>query len=90
MVRCIGCAADGAVDVLGGAVKVLVPRDPELPPPPMRASADDMAIITGNANDRATAIALKKPRVRWVNFMVNPLWSPAGGYANKMGTVAQM
>jgi hypothetical protein len=57
MVRCIGWAAEGAVAVLGGAENVLVPREPELPPPPTRASAADMASINGNANERATAIA---------------------------------
>src|SRR3981081_514710 len=58
MVRLNGDAVPGAVEVLGGAEKVLPPGAPELPPPPMRASAADMAIIKGNANDRATAIAL--------------------------------
>jgi hypothetical protein len=35
----MGCAAPGAVVVLGGAEKVRDPREPELPPPPTRASA---------------------------------------------------
>src|SRR5262245_48861610 len=39
MVRLKGCAVLGAVDVDGGAEKVREPRDPELDPPPMRASA---------------------------------------------------
>ena len=39
-VRLNGCAAPGAVDVLGGAEKVRAPREPELTPPPTRASAD--------------------------------------------------
>ena len=39
MVRLNGCAVPGAVEVLGGAEKVRVPREPELMPPPMRASA---------------------------------------------------
>jgi hypothetical protein len=69
MVRLNGVAVPGEVAVLGGAENVLVPRDPELPPPPIRASAADMAIITGNANERATASAFKKPRVRSVNFI---------------------
>ena len=43
MVRLNGCAASGAVDVLGGAEKVRAPREPELPPPPIRASADEIA-----------------------------------------------
>jgi hypothetical protein len=45
----------GAVDVLGGAEKVRVPRDPELTPPPIRASADETASINGKASDKATA-----------------------------------
>jgi hypothetical protein len=52
-----GCAAPGAVDVLGGAEKVRAPLDPELRPPPTRASADETASINGNASDRTTAIA---------------------------------
>ena len=62
-VRCIGWAVIGAVDVLGGAENVLVPREPELIPPPTRASAADMTNINGNANDRTTAIAWTIPRV---------------------------
>jgi hypothetical protein len=54
-VRLNGCAALGAVDVLGGAENVRVPRDPELNPPPTRASTDDTANIKGSANDRTTA-----------------------------------
>jgi hypothetical protein len=72
MVRLNGVAVPGEVAVLGGAENVLVPRDPELPPPPMRASAADMAILKGNANERATAIALTRPRVRCVNFIIIP------------------
>ena len=56
-VRLNGCAAPGAVDVLGGAEKVRAPRDPELTPPPTRASAGETADIKGNASDRTTAIA---------------------------------
>jgi hypothetical protein len=54
-VRLNGCAEPGAVDVLGGAEKVRVPREPMLEPPPIRASADEAASINGNANDRTTA-----------------------------------
>jgi hypothetical protein len=56
-VRLNGCAVPGAVEVLGGAEKVRAPRDPELRPPPTRASADETASIKGNANDKTTAIA---------------------------------
>jgi hypothetical protein len=56
-VRLNGCAVRGAVDVLGGAEKVRVPRDPELKPPPTRASAGGTAEIKGKASDKTTAIA---------------------------------
>jgi hypothetical protein len=52
-----GCAVPGAVDVLGGAVKVRDPREPELSPPPTRASADETASIKGNASAKTRAIA---------------------------------
>jgi hypothetical protein len=80
MVRLNGCAAVGAVDVLGGAENVRPPREPELPPPPTRASAAEMASIKGNANDKTTAIAWTMPRVRCVNFMSVSL-SPRQGEA---------
>src|SRR5271169_5333549 len=51
MVLLNGCAVFGAVDVLGGAEKVRAPREPELTPPPILASADDAAAIRGNASD---------------------------------------
>src|SRR5471032_2272808 len=57
IVRLNGCAADGAVDVLGGAENVRAPREPELIPQPTRASADETASINGNANDKMTARA---------------------------------
>jgi hypothetical protein len=57
------------VVVLGGAEKVRVPREPELPPPPMRASADEIAITSGSASDITTAIALTIPRVCCEKFM---------------------
>jgi hypothetical protein len=79
MVRLNG-AAVGAVDVLGGAENVRPPREPELPPPPTRASAAEMASIKGNANDKTTAIAWTMPRVRCVNFMSVSL-SPRQGEA---------
>jgi hypothetical protein len=63
-VRLNGWAVPGAVDVLGGAENVRVPREPELKPPPTRASAGEAAEINGNASDRTTAIAWKMPRAR--------------------------
>jgi len=60
----------GAVEVLGGAENVRAPREPELPPPPIRASADEIASINGNANDKTTAIAWTMPRVRCVKLHV--------------------
>ncbi len=52
MVRLNGCAVPGAVEVLGGAENVRAPREPELMPPPIRASADETASINGSASDR--------------------------------------
>ena len=69
MVRLNGWAVPGAVEVLGGAENVRAPREPELMPPPIRASADEIASINGSASDKATAIAWTMPRARWVNFM---------------------
>ena len=68
-VRLNGCAEPGAVVVLGGAEKVRDPREPELPPPPMRASADEIAMTSGTASDRTMAIARTIPRVRCVKLM---------------------
>jgi hypothetical protein len=56
-VRLKGCVVPGAVDVLGGAENDRPPREPELKPPPTRASAVDIASTAGTANDRITAIA---------------------------------
>jgi hypothetical protein len=64
-----GCAVPGAVVVLGGTEKVRDPREPELPPPPIRASADDIAIARGTASETTTAIARTIPRVRCEKFM---------------------
>src|SRR3569833_4553560 len=55
-VRFIGCAVPGAVGVLGGAEKVRDPRDPELPPPPTRASAASIVSASGTATAIARAI----------------------------------
>ena len=88
MVRLNGCAVPGAVEVLGGAENVFPPRDPELPPPPIRASAAETASITGNANDKTTAIALTIPRVRCVKFMSHSLIPRQGEAATNMGSAA--
>jgi len=87
-VRLNGCATFGAVDVLGGAENVRDPREPELAPPPIRASAEEAAAIRGNASDKAIAIARTAPRVRCVNFMSIFLKSPVGGDRPNMGSVA--
>jgi hypothetical protein len=57
IVRLNGCAVLGAVDVLGGAENVRAPREPELKPPPTRASAGEMTSMVGNASDKTMAIA---------------------------------
>src|SRR5258707_2209939 len=79
-VRLNGWAVPGAVDVLGGAENVRAPREPELKPPPTRASADETATTNGNARDKTTATALTTPRARCVNFMSISL-SPRQGEA---------
>jgi hypothetical protein len=53
MERWIGCAAEGAVCVAGGAEKVLEPRLPMLLPEPGLA----MARVGASARETATAIA---------------------------------
>src|SRR5258705_5542242 len=68
-VRLNGWAVPGAVEVLGGAENVRPPREPELLPPPTRASADEIATTTGSATAKTTAIALTRPSARCVNFM---------------------
>src|SRR6202030_2543151 len=68
-VRLNGCAAFGAVDVLGGIEKVRDPREPELKPPPTRASAGERAESVGSASVRATAMAWTNLRPLSVNFM---------------------
>jgi hypothetical protein len=89
-VRLNGCAVPGVVEVLGGAENVRAPREPELKPPPTRASADEMASTNGIASDKTTAMAWTMPRVRWVNFMSISSSSPAGeGNAINMGNNAQ-
>jgi len=56
-VRLKGWAVPGAVDVEGGGEKVREPREPELKPPPTRASAEEMTRTVGSANARTTAMA---------------------------------
>jgi len=68
-VRLNGCAALGAVEVLGGAENVRAPREPELIPPPIRASAAAI-IITGKASVSTTAKGFRSPRKRCMNLMV--------------------
>src|ERR1700722_16197216 len=68
-VRLNGCAAFGAVEVEGGAENVRPPREPELLPPPIRASADEAATTSGNASDRTTAKACTNPKTRGLKFM---------------------
>ena len=84
-VRLNGCAVPGAVEVLGGAENVRAPREPELTPPPILASADETTSMTGNASDNTTAIAWIIPRARCVNFMFFPQ-SPIGGNMPNMGS----
>src|SRR5580704_17593303 len=69
MVRLNGCAVFGAVDVLGGIEKVRDPREPELKPPPTRASAGERAESVGSASDRTTAMAWTNLRPLKVKFM---------------------
>src|ERR1700727_3047293 len=76
MVRLNGCAADGAVDVLGGAENVRAPREPELTPPPTRASAEVAATTNGQASDKTTAKACTKPKTRGLKFMTMFLKNP--------------
>jgi hypothetical protein len=64
--------------VLGGAENVRAPREPELMPPPTRASAGEIADTNGSVSASVTAIAWTMPRARCVNFMSIPSKSPAG------------
>jgi hypothetical protein len=69
MVRLNGDAVPGAVEVLGGAEKVRAPRDPELIPPPIRASTDAAVSNKGKASDKTTAMAWMTLRPRCVKLM---------------------
>src|SRR6266481_2244112 len=77
-VRLNGCAVLGAVEVLGGAENVRAPREPELMPPPTRASAAELASTDGIANARTTAIAWTMPRVRCEKYMFFPQFPGMG------------
>jgi hypothetical protein len=68
MVRLNGCAVLGAVEVEGGAENVRAPREPELTPPPIRASAE-VATTSGKASDKTTAKACMTPKTRGLKFM---------------------
>src|SRR5262245_35496589 len=84
-VRCIGCVAVGAVLVDGGAEKVREPREPELEPPPTRASAtDEIATAAGNASAVSTAKVLKDARMRFADIIVNPFRPRHGDAAHKL------
>src|SRR3954471_1960492 len=88
MVRLNWDADPGAVEVEGGAEKVRVPREPELEPPPIRASAAETASTAGSASERATAIALRRPLLRCMKLILFPI-TPRNGDARKMGTSAE-
>ena len=78
MVRLNGCAAFGAVGVLGGAVNVRAPREPELTPPPIRASAGEIAATSGNASDKCDGDRLDDAAGALREFHVNFLKSRQG------------
>ncbi len=71
IVRSKGRATLGAVDVDGGAENVRAPREPELKPPPIRASAAETDSATGMATDRTTANVLTKAHIRCVNLIAH-------------------
>jgi hypothetical protein len=60
--------ADGAVDVDGGAVKVRLPRLPELKPPPMRASAGAARTTSVEATANIAIKARKPKRNMWFSW----------------------
>ncbi len=69
MVRLNGWAVLGAVEVDGGAENVRVPREPELEPPPIRASATEAITTSGMASDKMTASERTKPEARCLKLM---------------------
>ena len=79
MVRLNGCAVLGAVEVLGGAENVRAPREPELTPPPIRASADETASTSGNASDNNDGDRLNDAAGALREFHVNFLKIPGRG-----------
>jgi hypothetical protein len=82
----MGCAALGAVLVEGGAEYVREPREPELEPPPTRASAiDETATDTGKASAASTAKVLKDALMRFEDIIVDPYRPRHGGAAHKVG-----
>jgi hypothetical protein len=85
-VRCIGCAAVGAVLVAGGAEYVREPREPEFELPPTRASAiDETATDTGRASAESTAKVLKDARKRFEDIIIDPYYPRHGDAAHKVG-----
>ena len=88
MVRLNGCAAFGAVEVLGGAENVRAPREPELTPPPIRASAGETADDQRQRQRQNDGDRLDDAAGALREFHVNFLKSPAGGSAPNMGSVA--
>jgi hypothetical protein len=64
-----GEAMPGAVEVDGGAEKVREPREPDEKPPPMRASADEIASAVGSASASTTAMVFTRLRLRCEKFM---------------------
>jgi hypothetical protein len=64
--------------VAGGAEKVRMPREPELKPPPARASALETAATVGTISASATAATLKKAVNRLENLIFSTLSIPVG------------
>ena len=62
------------------------PREPELLPPPTRASAiDDIAIAAGNAKAITTAKVLKDARMRFEDIILNPFNPRHGDPFHQLG-----
>jgi hypothetical protein len=70
----------------GGEDTGRAPRDPELEPPPPRASAiDETATDTGRASAASTAKVLKDALMRFEDIIVDPYRPRHGGAAHKVG-----